>query len=81
MTTVVDTPQWLATLRADGHALPQSPLAWLNERRAQALERANALSVPTTRDVAPGFCAVTPLMMPPLMNVLALVVAAASTPP
>jgi len=33
-----------------GYEIPRSGASWLNERRAHALERANALSVPTTRD-------------------------------
>ncbi len=33
-----------------GYEMPRSGISWLNERRAQALERANALTVPTTRD-------------------------------
>jgi Fe-S cluster assembly protein SufD len=32
------------------YEMPRSGISWLNERRAQALERANALTVPTTRD-------------------------------
>ena len=33
-----------------GYEAPRGGASWLNERRAQALERANALQVPTTRD-------------------------------
>jgi len=33
-----------------GCEIPRGGIAWLNERRARALERANALAVPTTRD-------------------------------
>jgi len=33
-----------------GYEMPRSGASWLNERRAHALERANALTVPTTRD-------------------------------
>src|SRR5262252_9225677 len=40
---------------------PQSGLAWLRERRSRALERANALSVPTTRDEEWRFTDITPL--------------------
>jgi Fe-S cluster assembly protein SufD len=39
----------------------QGRLAWLNERRARALERANALSVPTTRDEEWRFTDLAPL--------------------
>ena len=41
--------------------LPTTPHAWLNERRGAALERANALSVPTTRDEEWRFTDLTPL--------------------
>ena len=44
-----------------GHEPAAGPLAWLNERRAHALERANALAVPTTRDEEWRFTDVTPL--------------------
>jgi len=33
-----------------GYETPRGGVSWLNGRRAQALERANALTVPTTRD-------------------------------
>ncbi len=33
-----------------GYITPRGGVTWLNERRAQALERANALTVPTSRD-------------------------------
>ena len=33
-----------------GYEVPHGGISWLNERRAHALERANALTVPTTRD-------------------------------
>jgi Fe-S cluster assembly protein SufD len=48
-----------------GHELPVGANAggasWLGERRAQALERANALAVPTTRDEEWRFTDITPL--------------------
>jgi Fe-S cluster assembly protein SufD len=44
-----------------GHELPQSPLAWLDARRSAALERANALTVPTTRDEDWRFTDISPL--------------------
>jgi Fe-S cluster assembly protein SufD len=44
-----------------GGETPHSPYAWLNERRAYALERANALTVPTTRDEDWRFTDITPL--------------------
>ncbi|MBI3043753.1 MAG: Fe-S cluster assembly protein SufD [Betaproteobacteria bacterium] len=44
-----------------GYEMPRSGISWLNERRAQALERANALTVPTTRDEEWRFTDITPL--------------------
>src|ERR1043165_487358 len=41
--------------------LPQSPLSWLNRLRGEALERANALRVPTTRDEDWRFTDLSPL--------------------
>jgi len=41
--------------------IPASPLSWLNALRAQALERANALTVPTTRDEDWRFTDLSPL--------------------
>ena len=41
--------------------IPGTPHAWLNERRGAALERANALSVPTTRDEEWRFTDLGPL--------------------
>lgn len=40
-------------------------LSWLGERRAAALERANALTVPTTRDEEWRFTDITPLVRVP----------------
>jgi Fe-S cluster assembly protein SufD len=45
-----------------GYEAPKSRASWLNERRAQALERANALTVPTTRDEEWRFTDITPLV-------------------
>ncbi len=42
-------------------ALPTGPNAWLNRLRAEALERANALAVPTTRDEDWRFTDLSPL--------------------
>jgi Fe-S cluster assembly protein SufD len=44
-----------------GYEMPRSGISWLNERRAQALERANALTVPTTRDEDWRFTDISPL--------------------
>ncbi len=52
---------YVAALLAGSGALPKSPAAWLDARRAAALERANALSVPTTRDEEWRFTDLTPL--------------------
>jgi Fe-S cluster assembly protein SufD len=52
---------YVAGLLANWHELPHSPQGWLNRRRAQALERANALTVPTTRDEEWRFTDITPL--------------------
>lgn len=41
---------YIEALLAGTRELPESRHGWLNERRGAALERANALSVPTTRD-------------------------------
>jgi len=48
-----------------GYDAPRSALSWLNERRARALERANALSVPTTREEEWRFTDITPLTRMP----------------
>ncbi len=47
---VVSKHPFVDALVAGGRALPASTASWLNLRRSLALERANALSVPTTRD-------------------------------
>jgi Fe-S cluster assembly protein SufD len=60
MSVVVSHP-FMDALLAGGSALPQSPASWLNLRRALALERANALSVPTTRDEEWRFTDLAPL--------------------
>jgi Fe-S cluster assembly protein SufD len=60
MTTRLDNgaAAWLAH---DAHELPPSPLAWLNRLRSDALERANALTVPTTHDEEWRFTDLSPL--------------------
>ncbi len=60
MTTTAVHP-YVASLLAGSGAVPKSPAAWLDARRAAALERANALSVPTTRDEEWRFTDLTPL--------------------
>jgi Fe-S cluster assembly protein SufD len=58
--TVAAKHPWLEALFA-GYEPSRSGASWLNERRAHALERANALSVPTTRDEEWRFTDITPL--------------------
>ena len=58
---VTVTHPYVAALLTGSGALPKSPAAWLDARRAAALERANALSVPTTRDEEWRFTDLTPL--------------------
>lgn len=60
MSAVVQHP-FVEALVAGGSALPATPLSWLNQRRATALERANALSVPSTRDEDWRFTDLAPL--------------------
>ncbi|MEX0959052.1 MAG: Fe-S cluster assembly protein SufD [Burkholderiales bacterium] len=43
-------PDFLKSLLEPGSAPPAAPNAWLKARRAEALERAGTLSLPTTRD-------------------------------
>jgi Fe-S cluster assembly protein SufD len=44
------TTAFLESLLAGHSAAPARPLGWVSELRAEALERANALTLPTTRD-------------------------------
>src|SRR6478736_1883109 len=60
MTTTAIHP-YIESLLAGTHELATTPHAWLNERRGAALERANALSVPTTRDEEWRFTDLAPL--------------------
>lgn len=60
MSTTTTHP-YVASLLAGTATLAQSPAAWLDARRAAALERANALAVPTTRDEEWRFTDLTPL--------------------
>ena len=52
---------YIDSLLTGTRELPGTPHAWLNQRRAAALERANALSVPTTRDEEWRFTDLAPL--------------------
>ena len=60
MTAVAAKHPYIESLLA-GCEAPRVAAAWLNERRAQALERANALTVPTTRDEEWRFTDIAPL--------------------
>jgi len=40
---------------------PESPLTWLNQLRANAVDRVGALTVPTTRDEDWRFTDISPL--------------------
>ena len=59
--TATATHPYVESLLTGSRELPATPLAWLNARRSDALERANALSVPTTRDEEWRFTDLTPL--------------------
>ena len=48
-----------------GYEAPRGGNSWLNTRRAHALERANALTVPTTRDEEWRFTDISPLTRVP----------------
>ena len=60
MSAVVPNHPYIETL-LKGCEPQRGGVAWLNERRGQALERANALTVPTTRDEEWRFTDITPL--------------------
>jgi Fe-S cluster assembly protein SufD len=63
MTVTATHPYIDALLK--GYEAPRGGVSWLNARRAQALERANALTVPTTRDEDWRFTDVSPLTRVP----------------
>ena len=60
MSTAAVTHPYIEAL-LKGYEAPRGGATWLNERRGQALERANALTVPTTRDEEWRFTDITPL--------------------
>ncbi|MGZ8268824.1 MAG: Fe-S cluster assembly protein SufD [Burkholderiales bacterium] len=60
MTTTAVHP-YIEALLSGTRELPTTPHAWLDERRGAALEQANALSVPTTRDEEWRFTDLSPL--------------------
>jgi len=61
MTTVATARHPYIEALLKGYEPPHSALAWLNARRGAALERANALTVPTTRDEEWRFTDISPL--------------------
>src|SRR5690606_4633810 len=69
---------YVAALLAGSTAVPKSPAAWLDARRAAALEHANVLAVPTTRDEEWRFTDLTPLTKLQFQPVTAM--ATVSTP-
>ncbi|UCF75155.1 MAG: Fe-S cluster assembly protein SufD [Betaproteobacteria bacterium] len=72
MSTVVGaTHPYIASL-LNGCESGHDQLSWLGERRAAALERANALAVPTTRDEEWRFTDITPLTRVPFQPAVAV---------
>ncbi len=72
MSTVVGaTHPYIASLLS-GCEPGHDQLSWLGERRAAALERANALAVPTTRDEEWRFTDITPLTRVPFQPAVAV---------
>jgi Fe-S cluster assembly protein SufD len=64
MSTLSTTHPYIEAL-LKGYETPRGGISWLNERRARALERANALAVPTTRDEEWRFTDISPLTRVP----------------
>jgi Fe-S cluster assembly protein SufD len=64
MSTISARHPYIDTL-LHGYEAPRGGASWLNERRAHALERANALAVPTTRDEEWRFTDISPLTRVP----------------
>jgi Fe-S cluster assembly protein SufD len=61
MATAASRNAYIDSLLAGQASLPSAPLSWLAELRADALERAHVLTVPTTRDEAWRFTDLSPL--------------------
>jgi Fe-S cluster assembly protein SufD len=59
--TLTFAPGYLESLLAGQPRLPASPLAWLNELRAEAVDRVGVLTVPTIRDEEWRFTDLSPL--------------------
>jgi Fe-S cluster assembly protein SufD len=64
MSTVTARHPYIEAL-LKGYEAPRGGASWLNERRAHALERANSLTVPTTRDEEWRFTDISPLTRVP----------------
>lgn len=58
---IVTSNSYLESLLQGQPQLPASPLAWLNQLRANAVDRVAALTVPTTRDEEWRFTDISPL--------------------
>lgn len=58
---MVTGSSYLESLLQGQPQLPSSPLAWLNQLRADAVDRVGALKVPTTRDEEWRFTDISPL--------------------
>ncbi len=72
MSTVVGTTHPYIASLLSGCEPGHDQLSWLGERRAAALERANALAVPTTRDEEWRFTDITPLTRVPFQPAVAV---------
>lgn len=59
--SMVTGGSYLESLLQGQPQLPPSPLAWLNQLRAHAVDRVSALKVPTTRDEEWRFTDISPL--------------------
>ncbi|MDQ3185843.1 MAG: Fe-S cluster assembly protein SufD [Pseudomonadota bacterium] len=59
--SMVTGSSYLESLLQGQPQLPSSPLAWLNQLRADAVDRVGALKVPTTRDEEWRFTDISPL--------------------
>ena len=65
MTAIAATHPYVRALLEGNRALPPASQDWLRVLRARGLERANALSVPTTRDEEWRFTDISPLLKTP----------------
>jgi Fe-S cluster assembly protein SufD len=61
MSAVTAQHPYVEALLKGSRELPALPVSWLNARRGEALERANALTVPTTRDEEWRFTDISPI--------------------